>query len=174
MTAEYLRSLGLFRRANKRYLLTASVNIAIVSTAELQAIKRDVYMSVCLSVRVCVARIPLVLETLIAPVIPPCGVTFTRLALRRLVLRHHNRVSHVLQPCSFSVVYLYWKLNAGSRAAKLTRFLAVIYFVLQNRLGISTGSFKRTVTIAVRVWTQMMIWFFESSMRPFIIHYTIR
>lgn len=50
MTAEYLRSLGLFRRANKRYLLTASVNIAIVSTAELQAIKRDVYMSVCLSV----------------------------------------------------------------------------------------------------------------------------
>lgn len=50
MTAEYLRSLGLFKRAN---LLTASVNIAIVSTAELQAIKRDVYMSV--------ARIPLVL-----------------------------------------------------------------------------------------------------------------
>lgn len=124
VTAEYLRSLGLYRRANKRYLLTASVNIAIVSTAELQAIKRDVYMSVCLSVRVCVARIPLVLETLIAPVIPPCGVTFTRLALRRLVLRQRNRVSHVLQPCSFSVVYLYWKLNAGSRAAKLTRFIA--------------------------------------------------
>lgn len=45
VTAEYLRSLGLFRRANKRYLLTA-----IVSTTELQAIKRDVYMSVCLSV----------------------------------------------------------------------------------------------------------------------------
>lgn len=102
VTAE---SLGLFRRANKRYLLTA-----IVSTAELQAIKRDVYMSV----RVCVARIPLVLETLMAPVIPPCGVTFTRLALRRLVLK----------PCSFSVVYLYWKLNAGSRAANTTRFLA--------------------------------------------------
>lgn len=147
MTAEYLRSLGLFRRANKRYLLTASVNIAIVSTAELQAIKRDVYMSVCLSVRVCVACIPLVLETLIAPVIPPCGVTSTRLALRRLVLRHLPRPAALLVQRRLPVL----KTERWQQGCKANTFpCQVIYFVLQNRLGISTGSFKGTVTTAVR------------------------